>query len=135
MTEEVSMFKDSKAFSGFAVKDLEAAKTFYGETLGVEVSDEPMGTIGLHLGSGATVFVYPKEDHVPATYTILNFPVTDVEKAVDELVAAGVKMEHYDSPGIKTDAKGIARGGGGPTIAWFTDPSGNILSVLDEGPD
>jgi predicted enzyme related to lactoylglutathione lyase len=129
------MFKDSKAFSGFAVKDLAAAKTFYGEKLGVEVSEEEMGLLALHLGSGATVMIYPKDDHVPATYTILNFPVADVEEAVDKLVAAGVKMEHYDSPGIKTDQKGIARGGEGPTIAWFTDPSGNILSVLDEGPD
>jgi predicted enzyme related to lactoylglutathione lyase len=129
------MFKDSKAFSGFAVKDLEAAKTFYREKLGVEVSEEEMGLLALHLGSGATVMIYPKDDHVPATYTILNFPVADVEEAVDKLVAAGVKMEHYDSPGIKTDQKGIARGGEGPTIAWFTDPSGNILSVLDEGPD
>ena len=129
------MFKDSKAFSGFAVKDLEAAKTFYGEKLGLEVSVEPMGILELHLGSGATVMVYPKDDHVPATYTILNFPVPDVEQAVDKLTAAGIRMEHYDSPGIKTDEKGIARGSGGPTIAWFTDPSGNILSVLDEGPD
>lgn len=129
------MFKDSKAFSGFAVKDLEAAKTFYGEKLGLEVSEEPMGLLALHLGSGATVMIYPKDDHVPATYTILNFPVADVEAAVDKLIAASVKMEHYDSPGIKTDQKGIARGGEGPTIAWFTDPAGNILSVLDEGPD
>ena len=129
------MFKDSKAFSGFAVKDLDAAKRFYGETLGLEVSEEPMGLLGLHLGSATTVLIYPKEDHEPATYTMLNFPVTDVEEAVDKLIAAGVKMEHYDSPGIKTDEKGIARGGDGPTIAWFTDPSGNILSVLDEGPD
>jgi predicted enzyme related to lactoylglutathione lyase len=129
------MFKDSKAFSGFAVKDLAAAKTFYGQKLGVEVSEEEMGLLALHLGSGATVMIYPKDDHVPATYTMLNFPVPDVEEAVDKLVAAGIKMEHYDSPGIKTDEKGIARGGGGPTIAWFTDPSGNILSVLDEGPD
>lgn len=129
------MFKDSKAFSGFAVKDLGAAKTFYGEKLGVHVTEEPMGLLALHLASGATVTIYPKEDHVPATYTILNFPVDDVEKAVDKLIAAGIKMEHYDSPGIKTDPKGIARGGEGPTIAWFTDPSGNILSVLDEAPD
>jgi predicted enzyme related to lactoylglutathione lyase len=129
------MFKDSKAFSGFAVKDLAAAKSFYGEKLGVEVSEEPMGLLALHLDSGATVMIYPKDDHVPATYTILNFPVPDVEAAVDKLIAAGIKMEHYDSPGIKTDQKGIARGGEGPTIAWFTDPSGNILSVLDEAPD
>jgi predicted enzyme related to lactoylglutathione lyase len=129
------MFKDSKAFSGFAVKDLDAAKAFYGEKLGLDVSGEPMGLLALHLGSGATVMIYPKDDHVPATYTILNFPVADVDQAVDKLIAAGIKMEHYDSPGIKTDQKGIARGGEGPTIAWFTDPSGNILSVLDEGPD
>ena len=128
------MFRDSKAYSGFAVRDLEAAKRFYGETLGLEVSDEPMGFLGLHLDGGATILIYPKEDHEPATYTILNFPVSDVEEAVDKLTAAGVKMEHYDSPGIKTDQKGIARGGDGPTIAWFTDPSGNILSVLDESP-
>jgi hypothetical protein len=94
-----------------------------------------MGLLALHLGSGATVMIYPKDDHVPATYTILNFPTADVDQAVDKLIAAGIEMEHYDSPGIKTDQKGIARGGGGPTIAWFTDPSGNILSVLDEGPD
>ena len=129
------MLKDSKAFSGFAVKDLAAAKAFYGEKLGLDVSEEPMGLLALHLGSGATVTIYPKDDHVPATYTILNFPVADVDQAVDKLIAAGIEMEHYDRPGIKTDQKGIARGGGGPTIAWFTDPSGNILSVLDEGPD
>ena len=129
------MFRDTKAFSGFAVKDLAEAKRFYGETLGLEVTDEPMGLLGLHLGSGATVLIYPKDDHVPATYTILNFPVADVDEAVDKLIAAGVEMEHYDSPGIKTDQKGIARDSRGPTIAWFTDPSGNILSVLDESPD
>lgn len=126
------MFSDSKAFSGFAVRELDAAKTFYGDTLGLEVKDYPMGSLGIRLGSGATVMVYQKPDFVPATYTILNFPVADVEAAVDQLVAAGVQMQRY--PGLDQDDKGIAHGQG-PTIAWFTDPSGNILSVLDQGPD
>ncbi|MET0771908.1 MAG: VOC family protein [Candidatus Limnocylindrales bacterium] len=127
------MFRDSKAYSGFAVKDLDAARSFYGETLGLEVEVQPMGILGLHLAGGATVMVYPKPDHEPASYTILNFPVSDVDAAVDRLVAAGVRMERYE--GFEQDAKGIARDTEGPTIAWFTDPSGNILSVLDEGPD
>jgi len=126
------MFRDSKAFSGFAVKDLDAARSFYGETLGLEVEDRPMGILELHLATGASVLVYPKPDHVPATYTILNFPVPDVDAAVDRLLAAGVRMERYE--GFEQDAKGIARDEEGPTIAWFTDPSGNILSVLDEAP-
>ena len=127
------MFRDSKAFSGFAVKDLDAARTFYGEVLGLEVEVQPMGILELRLASGASVMVYPKPDHVPATYTILNFPVPDVDAAVDRLIAAGVSMERYE--GFDQDAKGIARDTEGPTIAWFTDPSGNILSVLDEAPD
>lgn len=126
------MFTNSKAFSGFAVKELDAAKTFYGETLGLEVKDQPMGTLGIGLGSGATVMVYHKPDFVPATYTILNFPVPDVDAAVDQLTAAGIQMQRY--PGMDQDEKGISRGRG-PTIAWFTDPSGNILAVLDQGPD
>lgn len=121
------MFKDSQAFSGFAVSDLDAAKDFYGGKLGLDVRSGPMGNLELHLGSGATVFVYPKKDHVPATYTMLNFPVADVEAAVDQLAKAGVKMERY--PNMGQDAKGILRGNG-RDIAWFTDPSGNILSVL-----
>jgi catechol 2,3-dioxygenase-like lactoylglutathione lyase family enzyme len=126
------MFRDSKAYSGFAVKDLDAARAFYGETLGLEVEDQPMGILGLRLAGGATVLVYPKPDHVPASYTILNFPVADVEAAVDRLMTAGVRMERYE--GFEQDAKGIARDTEGPAIAWFTDPSGNILAVLDEGP-
>jgi catechol 2,3-dioxygenase-like lactoylglutathione lyase family enzyme len=126
------MFKDSKAFSGFAVKDLDAARTFYGETLGVDARSGPMGMLELHLASGAVVLVYPKEDHQAANYTILNFPVSDVDAAVDRLTAAGVRMEHY-GPDFGQDEKGISRGNG-PTIAWFKDPSGNIISVLDEGP-
>ena len=127
------MFKDSNAFSGFAVKDLAAAKSFYGDTLGLDARDGPMGMLELHLGSGAVVLVYPKEDHEPANYTMLNLQVKDVDAAVDQLTKAGVRMEHY-GPGFGQDEKGIARDNGGPPIAWFKDPSGNIIAVLDEGP-
>ena len=123
------MFKDSKAFSGFSVNDLAAAKAFYGGTLGLPVS-EPMGQLRLELAGGGTVFVYAKPDHVPATFTILNFPVKDIDQAVAELTRRGVAFEHY--PELKTDAKGIARDERGPAIAWFKDPAGNILSVLQE---
>ena len=124
---------DVKAFSSFSVKDLGKARDFYGRTLGLAVSDSPEG-LQLDLGEGVTVFVYPKPNHTPATFTVLNFPVPDVEKAVDDLSRKGVHFEHYDLPDIKTDAKGIARGDRGPTIAWFKDPSGNILSVLEGRP-
>jgi catechol 2,3-dioxygenase-like lactoylglutathione lyase family enzyme len=129
------MFKDTKAFSGFSVDDIEKAEKFYRDTLGLEVSSQDMGVklLALHIkGSENNIMIYPKPNHTPATYTILNFPVDDVEKAVDELTAKGVKFEHYDYDQLKTDAKGIARGNGGPTIAWFTDPAGNILSVLGD---
>lgn len=124
------MFKDSKAFSSFAVADIEVARQFYGKTLGLDVRDSrESGLLELHLGGDAPVLVYPKPDHVPATFTVLNFQVADVEAAVDGLIAAGVQIERY--PGMEMDEKGIARGMG-PAIAWFTDPSGNILSVLGE---
>ena len=122
------MFKDSKAFSGFSVDDIPTAKQFYGETLGLNVSEESAG-LGLHLGGGGEVFIYPKDDHVPATFTVLNFPVDDVEQAVDELTQAGVRFEQYEGE-LQTDEKGIFRGEG-PTIAWFKDPAGNVLSVLE----
>jgi catechol 2,3-dioxygenase-like lactoylglutathione lyase family enzyme len=124
------MFRDTKAFSGFAVDDLDRAKEFYGETLGLNVSEQN-GLLELRLGSGAVVLVYPKPDHEPATYTILNFPVDDVERAVDELTGQGVRFEIYDEPDLKTDERGIASAIG-PRIAWFRDPAGNILSVLEE---
>jgi catechol 2,3-dioxygenase-like lactoylglutathione lyase family enzyme len=127
------MFKDSNAFSGFAVKDLAAAKSFYGDTLGLDARDGPMGMLELHLGNGAVVLVYPKEDHEPANYTMLNLQVKDVDAAVDQLTKAGVRMERY-GPDFGQDEKGIARDERGPTIAWFKDPSGNIIAVLDEGP-
>ena len=120
------MLDSSKAFHGFAVTDVDQAAAFYGETLGLETSREH-GMLTLHLGGGSPTFVYPKPDHEPATYTILNFPVGDVEQAVDELSGRGVEFLRYD--GIEQDAKGIHRGQG-PDIAWFTDPAGNILSVL-----
>ncbi len=121
------MLTDSAAFSGFAVPDLEAAHRFYADTLGLRVEVDEGGMLVLHLGGGTDVLVYPKPDHTPATYTVLNFPVDDVEKAVDELTAKGVRFERY--PGFEQDDKGIARGQG-PDIAWFTDPAGNVLSVL-----
>ena len=124
------MFQNSRAFSGFSVDDIPTAKAFYAQTLGLEVSEEH-GMLRLHLAGGAEVLVYPKPNHKPAAYTILNFPVEDIEKAVDELSARGVDFPKFD--GVETDAKGIFRSGG-PNIAWFTDPAGNILSVLEEPP-
>ena len=122
------MFENTKAFSGFAVNDLERARQFYGDTLGIRTSQEH-GLMTLHLAGGRDTLVYPKSDHTPATYTILNFPVDDIDKAVDELTARGVRLERY--PDAAQDERGISRGGG-PYIAWFTDPAGNILSVLQE---
>jgi predicted enzyme related to lactoylglutathione lyase len=121
------MFTDTPAFSSFAVDDLDAARKFYGETLGLRVEDGPMGVLALQLAGGRTTMIYPKPDFVPATYTTLNFDVEDVDAAVDDLNARGVEMERYD--GFEQDEKGIARGQG-PDIAWFRDPAGNILAVL-----
>jgi len=115
------------SFGGFAVPDIDAALAFYGETLGLDVRQGGMGLLRIHLPGGAEVIVYPKPDHVPATYTILNFDVADIDVAVDELTARGVEFLRYD--GFPQDEKGISRGGD-PQIAWFTDPAGNILSVL-----
>ncbi len=124
------MFRDTKAFSGFSVDDIQKAKAFYGETLGLEIS-EANGMLTLHVAGGTNILVYPKgSQHTPATFTILNFPVENVEQAVDELTRRGVRFEIYDFPDLKTDDKGIARGAG-PNIAWFKDPAGNILSVLE----
>jgi catechol 2,3-dioxygenase-like lactoylglutathione lyase family enzyme len=122
------MLAESKAFSGFAAPDIAKTREFYGQTLGLKVS-ENHGLLTLHLAGGNNVLIYPKPNHVPATFTVLNFPVDDVDLAVDELMKRGVRFEIYDGPEIKTDEKGIRRGNG-PTIAWFKDPAGNILSVL-----
>jgi predicted enzyme related to lactoylglutathione lyase len=124
------MFKDTKAFSGFSVDDVEAAKRFYGETLGLGVSEE-MGILTLEIAGDGRVIAYPKgDDHEPASFTILNFPVDDVDAAVDALAERGVEFERYD--GFDQDEKGIMRDNG-PTIAWFKDPAGNILSVIEAG--
>ena len=125
------MLKHTKAFSSFSANDIEKAKEFYGTTLGLTVRDNPMGVIELHLETGNDIMIYPKPDHEPATFTVLNFKVEDVEKTVDELTAKGVVFEQYEGQ-IKTDKKGISRDSGGPFIAWFKDPAGNILSVLQE---
>jgi catechol 2,3-dioxygenase-like lactoylglutathione lyase family enzyme len=124
------MFEHSKAFSGFSVDDIPAAKRFYGETLGLRVSEEN-GLLMLHIAGDRDTVVYPKEDHTPATFTILNFPVDDIDKAVDGLAGRGVRFERYE--GLEQDDKGVSRGMG-PAIAWFKDPAGNILSVIEEGP-
>ena len=123
------MLGESKAFSGFAAPDIAKVKEFYSKTLGLKVTEEH-GLITLHFAGGNNVLVYPKPDHVPANFTILNFPVNDVDESVDDLTKRGVKFEHYEGE-LKTDQKGIFRGKG-PTIAWFKDPAGNILSVINE---
>ena len=124
------MLENSKAFSGFSVNDIEKAKEFYGRTLGVKVSQSE-DLLHLHLAGGNTVLIYSKANHEAATFTVLNFPVGDVEETVDQLTKRGVRFQVYDEPDLKTDAKGIFRGAG-PVIAWFKDPAGNILSVIEE---
>jgi len=123
------MLEKSKAFSGFSVDDIQRARRFYGNTLGLKVAEEN-GLLHLHLPGGTNVLIYPKQNHTPASFTILNFPVDNIERAVDELTKNGVKMERYEGA-IKTDEKGIHRGGG-PLIAWFKDPAGNICSVVEQ---
>jgi len=125
------MFDNTKAFSGFAVNDITAAKNFYGKVLGLNVTENKMGILELHLANGAKVIIYPKPNHVPATFTILNFAVKNLEQAVDDLTSRGVKFEIYNDEYFKTDDKGVFRGGG-PLIAWFKDPAGNIISVLED---
>jgi catechol 2,3-dioxygenase-like lactoylglutathione lyase family enzyme len=124
------MLKDSKAFSGFSTGDIPKTKEFYAGTLGLDVA-ESHGVLTLRLAGGNNVLIYPKPNHVAATFTVLNFPVRDVDRAIDELTKRGVRFETYDLSGLKTDEKGIMRGNG-PTIAWFKDPAGNILSVVEE---
>ncbi len=124
------MFEHAKPFSGFSVNDLQKAKKFYQETLGLDVADAPMGSLELRLADDTRVLVYEKPNHTPATFTVLNFPVDDVDRAVDELADRGVRFEVYKEGELKTDAKGIHRDGG-PKIAWFKDPAGNFLSVLE----
>ncbi|MGV2984516.1 VOC family protein [Microbacterium sp. AGC85] len=128
------MFENSDAFSGMSSSDIEASRRFYQDVLGLTVKDEGMGgLISVQLPKGGAVLIYPKDDHEPATFTILNFPVADIDAVVDELVSKGVSLERYE--GMGQDDKGIVRGkaaGRGPDIAWFKDPAGNILSVLSD---
>ena len=125
------MFENTKAFSGFSVDDVPKAEKFYGETLGLRVSEE-YGMLWLHIAGERDVLVYPKPDHTPASFTILNFPVDNIEEAVDELAARGVRFERYDDSEQEQDERGIYHGGG-PLIAWFKDPAGNVLSVIQQG--
>lgn len=124
------LLKDSPAFAGFSVDDIAKAKSFYRDTLGLDVAEMEMGHLELRLAGGRNVLLYPKKDHRPATYTVLNFPVDSVDREVEELTRAGVRFERYEEPAIKTDEKGVHRDGG-PVIAWFKDPAGNILSILE----
>ncbi|MBP1652677.1 MAG: hypothetical protein H6Q26_2834 [Bacteroidetes bacterium] len=123
------MIITSKAFSGFSVNDIQKAKTFYQDKLGMEVTDGPMGVMELHINNDSKVLVYPKPTHTPASYTVLNFPVDNIDQAVDELSSKGIRFIKYGGE-LNTDDKGIFRGGG-PLIAWFEDPAGNILSVIE----
>ena len=125
------MFTNNDAFASFSVADIGAAKEFYGRTLGFDITEDAMGFLQLKLGGGGRVLVYSKPNHEPATFTVLNIVVPDIEKAVDDLAAAGVAMQQYDMPEIKTDARGIARDEYGQAIAWFADPAGNIIAVLE----
>lgn len=123
------MFEDTKAFSSFSANDLQKAKEFYGQTLGVDITEQKEG-LALHMTGGGEVFIYPKPNHTPASFTVLNFLVDDIDRAVDKLTELGITFEQYGGD-IKTDEKGISRANGGPQIAWFKDPAGNILSVLE----
>ena len=128
--DQIPLFKESKAFSGFSVNDVGQAKKFYGDTLGLDVDDQN-GMLFLNIKGGNRVLIYPKDDHKPASFTILNFPVDDINAAVDGLTTHGIKLERYDVPGLEPNEK-LIYSGQGPTIAWFKDPAGNILSVLEE---
>jgi len=126
----MTMFENTKAFSGFSVDDVPRAKQFYGETLGLRVSEQD-DLLFLHIAGDRETLIYPKDDHTPASFTILNFPVEDIEAAVDALAERGVSFERYAGTELETDDKGIFRGGG-PLIAWFKDPAGNVLSVIQD---
>ncbi len=123
------MFKTNKAFSGFSVNDIPKARAFYSGILDMDVTEEN-GMLQLKIANGSTVMVYPKANHTPATYTVLNFPVDNIDEAIDFLVSRGVQFEHYEWEDVKTDEKGIMRGVG-PLISWFKDPAGNILSIIE----
>lgn len=123
------MFKDTRAFSGFSVDSIAKAKSFYADVLGLTVTENEMGLIELHIAGSTSIIVYPKPNHTPATFTILNFPVSNIDDAADKLASLGVVFEQYKLPQLTTDEKGICRGM--PNIAWFKDPAGNILSIIE----
>ncbi|WP_231460268.1 VOC family protein [Pedobacter sp. Leaf132] len=125
------MLKNSKGFSSFAVNDIPKAKDFYENTLGLTVKDNPMGLIEIEISGSANILVYPKPNHTPATFTVLNFPVDNIEEIVDKLIDNGIRFEQYNDEYLKTDVKGISRANGGPNVAWFKDPSGNIFSIME----
>jgi len=127
---EIAVFKTNQAFSSYSVNDLDAALDFYSDKLGLEAEKTKMDTVNLKLSGGQTVMLYPKPNHEPATFTVLNLIVSDVDKAVDDLTSAGIEMEHYDIPEINQDGRGIARDEDGQAMAWFKDPAGNIIAVL-----
>lgn len=128
-----SLFKDTKAFSSFSVDDVQRAKEFYGQTIGLEVSESYGGRLlELHIDGVGNILIYPKVNHTPAAFTILNFPVDNLESTMDDLTKRGVRFEIYDEDNLKTDEKGVSLGGEGPKIAWFKDPAGDVLSVLEE---
>jgi catechol 2,3-dioxygenase-like lactoylglutathione lyase family enzyme len=135
MTDVKSVLRDAPLFSSFAVRDIDSARAFYGTKLGLDIRDDKMGGLEIHGRGTRPVFVYPKPDHQPAVFTVLNFEVRDIDQAVDGLIDAGIQMERYNGEnGIRTDSKGVARAekaGEGPSMAWFRDPSGNILSVME----
>jgi predicted enzyme related to lactoylglutathione lyase len=124
------VFRATDSFASYSADDLPKAKAFYSGTLGLDVTEDQMGFLQVTLGNGGSLLIYGKDDHQPATFTVLNLVVEDLDVAIDELVAAGVKMEQYDLPGIKTDERGIARSDFSPPIAWFTDPAGNVIAVM-----
>ena len=128
---QTPLFKEAPAFAGFSAKDLNSTKEFYGNTLGIDVDDQNGMVLFLNFNDGNRVLIYPKDNHTPATFTVLNFPVDDIETTVDELTNRGIKFERYDIPGLTPNEKLIYRGEG-PPIAWFKDPSGNILAVIEE---
>ena len=124
------MLREAPAFSSFSINDMDNTREFYSGILGLKVEDDEMGLLNVRLSAGNTIMMYPKPDHVPATFTVLNFIVPDIDQVVDELISKGIEFEQYDSDDLKTDEKGISRSNG-MSMAWFTDPSGNILSVLE----
>jgi catechol 2,3-dioxygenase-like lactoylglutathione lyase family enzyme len=131
--DNISMFKGAKAFSSFSVDNIQKAKDFYGHILGLEFTESYSGMLlELHVDGGRNILIYPKPSHTPATFTILNFPVVDIEKTIDDLTKRGVRFENYNEGDIKTDEKGICLSDEGPKIAWFKDPAGNVLSILEE---